>query len=130
MQFTLLFKNMKILQTIMLADFFKPENSASDQLCYIIFGCPAREMDMEYQSLTKLDINQVIPNVDGKGNFYRVVNAIQELKMDRTVLVLSLVIGLMAMPDEEKSEKKECIEKIQKSLKDLLYRYSLDFWYL
>ena len=124
MQFTLLFKNMKVLQTIMLADFFKAENTASDQLCNILFGRSALEMNMEYTNLTKLKVNQVIPASAGAGDFCQVLKDVQELKMDPTALGLSLVIGLVSVPDAQGTEDMESVKMIQKEMKGLLFRYS------
>lgn len=112
-----------MLQMLRMADFFKPGQDITDQMCKVMFETPAKDMLPEnLPTLPQLDFSHM-EGVFGKNTLelFEQIRAIQMLEMDPTTLVLVLVLALLSTP--EQAENPDLIMTTQYNLRRLLYRY-------
>ena len=115
--------NTKILQILRMADFFKPGQDITDQMCSVMFETPKKDMlPKDLPPLPPLDISAFAGFFGGKSiELFEQIKAIQMLDMDPTTLVLTLVLALLSTPDQV--ENPELMMTTQYNLRRLLYRY-------
>ena len=122
-QFNLLMSNTKMLQILRMADFFKPGQDITDQMCFVMFETPSKDMlPKDLPPLPPLNISAFAGLFGEKSiELFEQIRSIQMLEMDPTTLVLTLVLALLSTPDQ--AENPDLMMNMQYNLRRLIYRY-------
>ena len=117
-QFMVLMSNLKMLQMLRMADYFKPGSNLTEQMCFTMFE----------QKYLQLPVD--LPNPGDSPGFlgdkaiqmFQQIDSIQQLQLDDTSMVLVMVIALLNTP-KDKENPPDLIKGTQGNLRHLLYLY-------
>ena len=122
-QFMVLMSNLKMLQMLRMADYFKPGSNLTEQMCFTMFEQKYLQLpdDLPNPSVSPEALASSLG--DKAIQMFQQIDSIQQLQLDDTSMVLVMVIALLSTPKETTENPPDLIKGTQGNLRHLLYLY-------
>ena len=122
-QFMVLMSNLKMLQMLRMADYFKPGSNLTEQMCFTMFEQKYLQLPVDLPN-PGVSSEALASSVGDKAiQMFQQIDSIQQLQLDDTSMVLVMVIALLSTPKEATENPPDLIKGTLGNLRHLLFLY-------